>query len=111
MNMNEGARPHILSTEDPLWPTQQAFMEVAHRSGETNPNKLYLLAIEDYRRVFRKLPPRLIQRLFRKWSKIHAEINSTPYMQYLVRMGEAEIQGDEALAEFLANNPEPELGD
>jgi len=95
----------VLDLDDPLYSTQQAFREVACRTGETDPNKLFDLALEDYLEVFEDLPPDDIQELFREWAAISAQINADPYMMYLKRMGEAECQGSEALRLFLEQNP------
>ena len=76
-------------------------------SGETNPKKLFRLACRGYFVTRRKFPPRRIQKLFREWSGIQAEINASPKVQWLIQCGRADDEGPEALAKFKAENPSP----
>lgn len=106
MNKKDDTLPHILDRTDPLWPIQQAFLEVACRSREDNSNDLFLLACIDYIETFDKDPPEHIEKLFREWAPIQAkltwEMNHDPYM---IGLEAAEREGPEALKKFCQEHP------
>ena len=98
-----GGKWLLLSHDHPDYSIQQAFSEVACRTGETNADTLFQLALADYAK-WGVITPR-IEDALRQWSLFQAEINASPYMQYLERMRDAELDGPEALKKFLAENP------
>lgn len=95
----------LLSHDHPDYSIQQAFCEVAFRSREQDPDKLYRLAIEDYENYAPKADER-IQTAFRKWAAIQANNNvlmaNDPWFQGLEA---AENIGPEACDKFMADNP------
>lgn len=69
-------RRWILPHDDKLYPIQQAFREVAVRSGEESPSALFELARTDYLQTFEIDPPKDVAALFQQWSVICAKLNT-----------------------------------
>lgn len=69
--------PHILSTDDPLYATQQVVIEMSDRSGEQDPWRLFDLANNHYADTFGiNIPTRKLASLVYHWCYIHARLNA-----------------------------------
>lgn len=104
----------LLSHDHPDYRIQQAFCEVACRSKEQNPKKLFDLALADYvshasheaRRTAIFFPPIRIREAFRKWAVIQAASNKNVANDPWVKgLEAAEDLGPEARDQFMADNP------
>jgi hypothetical protein len=94
----------LLSHDHPDYSIQQEFCEVAVLTRETDPDKLFALALADYEGIV-KADDR-IRKAFRKWAVVQASrsasVKADPYMMGLEA---AEEQSPEAADQFMKDNP------
>ena len=68
-------RTYILPKDHPFWPDQQAFLEIATSTQETNSERLLIASLKDYQRVFGAPPGEPLMELFQEWAVVFSQIN------------------------------------